>query len=59
MDESKKSLREISLEGAEKIGAGAHAEVFRIAEDTVVKVYYPTESMESIERERPCPNGLL
>ena len=49
---NEKPLREVSLEGAQKIGQGAHAEVFRIAEDTVVKVYFPTVSMEAIEREK-------
>ena len=45
-------LRHISTEGAVKIGEGAHGEVFRIAEDTIVKVYRPTVSMEAIQREK-------
>ena len=28
-------LREISIDGAPKIGEGAHGEVFRIADDTI------------------------
>ena len=52
MAKDEKPLRQISLDGAVKIGAGAHAEVFRIAEDTIVKVYYPTGSLEAIEREK-------
>ena len=32
-------FREISLEGAEKIGEGAHGEVYRIDEETIAKVY--------------------
>ncbi len=44
--------RQISTKGAEKIGEGAHGEVYRIAEDTIVKVYRPTVSMEAIRREK-------
>ena len=44
--------RQISTDSAEKIGEGAHGEVYRIAEDTIVKVYRPTVSMEEIQREK-------
>ncbi|MCR4814385.1 MAG: hypothetical protein K5879_06130 [Lachnospiraceae bacterium] len=47
------ALRQISIAGAPKIGGeGAHGEVYRIAEDTIVKVYRPTVSMEAIQREK-------
>ena len=46
------ALRQISIAGAPKIGEGAHGEVYRIAEDTIVKVYRPTVSMEAIQREK-------
>ena len=46
-----KPLKTISLEGCESIGRGAHGEVFRIAPDTAVKVYYPDITMDRIERE--------
>lgn len=45
-------LREISIDGAPKIGEGAHGEVFRIADDTIAKVYRPGVSMETIRREK-------
>ena len=45
-------LREISLDGAPKIGEGAHGEVYRIADDTIAKVYRPGVSMEAIMREK-------
>ena len=45
-------LRRISIAGAVKIGEGAHGEVYRIAEDTIVKVYRPMVSMEEIQREK-------
>ncbi len=38
---------QISIENAPKIGEGAHGEVYRIAEDTIVKVYRPTVSPEA------------
>ena len=44
--------REISLDGAPKIGEGAHGEVYRIADDTIAKVYRPGVSMEAIMREK-------
>ena len=44
--------REISIDGALKIGEGAHGEVYRIAEDTIVKVYRPGVTMETIRREK-------
>ena len=43
-----KEYREISLEGAEKIGEGAHSEVYRIDEETIVKVYRESESIDKI-----------
>ncbi|MBR0120030.1 MAG: hypothetical protein IJM01_07900 [Eubacterium sp.] len=46
-----KPLKTISVEGCESIGRGAHGEVFRIAPDTAVKVYYPDITMDRIERE--------
>ncbi len=45
-------LRQISIEGAPKIGEGAHGEVYRLDDETIVKVYRPFVSMEDIEREK-------
>lgn len=50
--EEKKIFREINLEGAEKIGEGAHAEVYRIDEETIAKVYRDLEPMEEIRKEK-------
>lgn len=50
--ETHKALREISIEGCPEIGRGAHGIVYRIAPDTIVKVFYPGEPKEEIERER-------
>ena len=48
----RKKLREISVEGCEQIGAGASSKVYRINEDTIVKVFYPGVSLQRIEEER-------
>ncbi len=45
-------MREISIENAPKIGEGAHGEVYRIEEDTIVKVYRPFVSMDAIQKEK-------
>ncbi len=45
-------MREISIDGAPKIGEGAHGEIFQIDEDTIVKVYRPRVSMEEIKKEK-------
>ncbi|MDC7287504.1 phosphotransferase [Blautia schinkii] len=47
----KKAMREISVEGCEKIGAGAHGTVYRLDGDTIVKVYNDKEPLSSIEHE--------
>ena len=47
-----KQLEEIDIEGAVKIGEGAHSEVYRIADDTIVKVYQPSESLDRIRKEK-------
>ncbi len=46
-----KNLREISIEGCPEIGRGAHGVVYRIAPDSIVKVFYPGETKEEIRRE--------
>ncbi|SEA65537.1 hypothetical protein SAMN05216349_1218 [Oribacterium sp. KHPX15] len=50
--EIKQNLRQINIDGAPKIGEGAHGEVYRIAEDTIVKVYRPFVLMEDIRKEK-------
>ena len=49
----RKKIREVSVEGCEMIGSGAAGTVYRIDEDTVVKVYRnKEESLPLIEEER-------
>ncbi len=47
----KKAFREISVEGCEIIGAGAHGTVYRLDGDSIVKVYNEKEPLSAIERE--------
>ena len=46
-----KAYRQISVEGAELIGQGATGKVYRTAPDTIVKVYFDSNSLSDIERE--------
>ena len=48
----RKKLREISVDGCEKLGQGGNGTVFRLDEDTIVKVYKPWMTLEAIDRER-------
>ena len=47
----KKALRQVSVDGCEVIGAGGYGTVYRIDEETVLKVYN-TSSQELVESER-------
>lgn len=47
----KRPMRDISIDGCEMLGKGAHGEVYRLAPDTMVKVYYPGTDTDRIKRE--------
>ena len=47
-----KAYREISVEGCEIIGEGANGLVYRIDDDTVIKVYKNPDSLDEIRNER-------
>lgn len=47
-----KRLREVSVEGCEKLGQGGNGTVYRLDEDTIVKVYKPWMGLDAIDRER-------
>ncbi len=47
-----RAYREISVEGCEVIGQGANGKVYRISQDTVVKVYRNPDALPEIRRER-------
>ena len=48
----RRKLRELSVEGKEIIGRGAMGIVYRIDEDTIVKVYDDPDSIPMIEQEQ-------
>ena len=45
-------MRELSIDGCQEIGRGAHGIVYRIAPDMLVKVYKPNTSLEEVSKER-------
>ncbi len=44
--------RVLSVESCERIGAGACGEVYRLDDETIIKLYYPRVKKEEIEREK-------
>lgn len=48
----RRRMRDISVEGCEIVGAGGNGTVYRLDEDTIVKVYKPWMKLEAIQRER-------
>lgn len=48
----KKQLREISVDGCEKLGQGGNGAVYRLDDDKIVKVYKPWMDFDAIDRER-------
>ena len=47
-----RAYRVLSVEGCRFIGSGANGQVYRISNDTVVKVYLHGDALPEIERER-------
>ncbi len=47
-----RAVRTLSVEGCDKIGAGACGEVFRLDDETIIKLYYPRVKQEEIEQEK-------
>ncbi len=48
----KKALREISVEGKKILGKGGNGTVYRLDDETIVKVYSTEHSLDIIDRER-------
>lgn len=46
------ALRQVSIDGCKKIGAGACGECFRIDDETIIKLYYSKIGKKEIEREK-------
>ena len=47
-----KAYRSINLDDCTLLGAGGHGKVFRLNDDTIVKLYYTGDSIEAIKREQ-------
>lgn len=47
-----KAYRRLSVEGCEVIGQGANGKVYRLDTDTIIKVYYNSDALPDIHRER-------
>ena len=47
-----KAYRSIDLTNCKLLGAGGHGKVFRINDDTIVKLYHTGDSIEDIKREQ-------
>lgn len=47
-----KAYRRLTVEGCEVIGKGSNGEVYRLDEDTIIKVYLNPEALQDIKRER-------
>jgi uncharacterized protein (TIGR02172 family) len=54
-----KPLRKISLAGCEVIGKGSVGTLYRLDEETIVKVYEPHIQQEAIDRERANARAAL
>lgn len=49
---AKKALRKVSLAGCESIGRGGHGKVYRLDEETIIKIYHDHSTLDMIEKER-------
>ena len=47
-----KAYRKLSVDGCEVIGRGAKGKVYRYDSDTIIKVYFNSDSLPAIKRER-------
>lgn len=47
-----KAYRRLSIDGCEAIGQGANGKVYRLDRDTIIKVYYNSDALPDIHRER-------
>ena len=48
----KKAYRKVSIEGCEVIGEGGHGKVYRLDDETIIKVYRESSALPLIEKER-------
>ena len=54
-----KGLRRISVKGCKQIGQGANGEVYRLRDETIVKVFFPSENLQAVEKEDKTSHAVL
>ena len=54
-----KGLRRISVKDSNKIGQGANGEVFRLKDETIVKVFFSSENLGAVEEEDRISHAVL
>ena len=52
MMEVKKAYRRLSVDGCKMLGRGSNGEVYRIDDETIIKVYKNSDALPEIQRER-------
>lgn len=55
----KKAYRKVSIEGCEVVGQGANGTIYRIDNDSIVKVYNNPDSLDDIQHEREVAKTAL
>jgi len=55
----RKQLRELSLEGCQELGHGVTGRVFRVDDETVLKLFGPDYSVDDVEKERTLARAAL
>lgn len=55
----KKAYRKMNVDGCEKIGEGAKGIVYKIDDETIIKVYKYPDCMDDIVKERECARKAL
>ena len=52
-------MKEINVSNCEVVGRGGQGTIFRLDEETIVKLYNPGYSLEAIEKERAAARAAL
>ena len=52
MIDVEKAYRRLSVDGCEEIGRGANGIVYRLDPDTIIKVYFNSDALADVHRER-------
>ena len=58
-NETAKKMRELSVEGCEVIGEGAVGKVYRLDDETIIKVFAPGVPLEAVQEEKNIARNAL